>query len=83
MSKNISITNGSPCTISNSTDNIRAVQADGPFIWDHGEQTLLLGSYFYGYTANQMLGGYLTYVFGFYRVMAFSIGLTALLNLMM
>ena len=28
-------------------------QEDGPFLWDHGQQTLLLASYYYGYTASQ------------------------------
>lgn len=71
-----------PCLDSNSTGFSKKVQEDGPFQWDHGSQTLLLASYFYGYTAFQIFGGYATYVFGFHKVMGVSIGLSAILNIL-
>jgi len=40
-----------PCE--NSVNSTQQIQADGPFKWDHEQQTLILASYYYGYTATQ------------------------------
>lgn len=52
-----------------------------PFDWDESTQGLVLSSFFYGYLATQILGGFLATKFGGKRIFGYGILVTAILSL--
>eukprot|EP00105_Crassostrea_gigas_P039163 XP_019923311.1 PREDICTED: sialin [Crassostrea gigas] len=55
---------------------------DGDIIWDKTTQGLILGSFFWGYLATQILGGWLAVKFGGKRVLGISMALCSLCTFM-
>ncbi|XP_068248075.1 putative inorganic phosphate cotransporter [Palaemon carinicauda] len=55
---------------------------DGEFVWDEGEQGLILGSFFYGYVLTNFLGGRLGELIGGKIVFAVGVLVTSILTLL-
>ncbi|XP_033727746.1 sialin-like [Pecten maximus] len=66
-----------PSTNSTKTTNSQAVEFD----WDESTQGIILSSFFYGYVATQILGGYLATKFGGKRIFGYGVLVTAVLSL--
>ena len=54
----------------------------GDFEWSQTDQSVVLGSFFYGYVASQLFGGFLTEMYGGKWVMGLGTFIEAILALM-
>ena len=61
-------------------DNTEGKGDDGEFIWDSVVQSQIIGSFYYGYILTQVPGGRLAEVIGAKKVLAISMGGTAILT---
>ncbi|CAG0878608.1 unnamed protein product [Darwinula stevensoni] len=57
-------------------------EQDGEFVWSESEQSLILGSLFFGYITTQIIGGRLGEILGGKRVLAYPLLVAALLTLL-
>ncbi|CAG9857370.1 unnamed protein product [Phyllotreta striolata] len=64
--------------ITNSTEPVRP----GEFNWDEQTQSIVLGSFFYGYVLTQMPGGRLSEIFGSKRVYGMGVLITSVFTLL-
>ena len=62
---------------------VDVVLQPGPFNWDMKMQGLVLGGFFYGYTATQVLGGTLAQKIGGKVLFLFGVAWTAALTLLL
>jgi len=76
-----------PAIISNKTDQDGGDSGggydDGPFVWDEGTQSLILGCFFYGYIVSQLPAGYYAQVHGGKILFGLGVLLTSVLTLLM
>lgn len=75
---NVSVVDVCPADNTNSTIKPR----DGEFAWDEATQSIVLGSFFYGYVLTQIPGGRLSEVFGGRLVFGVGVLLTAVFTLL-
>ncbi|GAB6019421.1 hypothetical protein CHUAL_001002 [Chamberlinius hualienensis] len=66
---------------SNVNESGRQFAEDGPFVWDDSVQSLILGSYFWGYIITQLPGGIIVVKIGAKWTMAVSMVISSLLCL--
>ena len=68
------------CKIDIDDGNDEGKGDDGEFIWDSVVQSQIIGSFYYGYIVTQIPGGRLSELFGAKKVLAISMGGTAILT---
>ncbi|CAG9812418.1 unnamed protein product [Phaedon cochleariae] len=69
------------CPVPNNT-NSSSTNTNGEFNWDESTQSIVLGSFFYGYVLTQVPGGRLAEIFGSKRVYGIGVLVTSIFTLL-
>lgn len=77
----ISNTTFDHCPVSNYTNSTEPVKP-GEFDWDEKTQSIVLGSFFYGYVLTQIPGGRLAEIFGSKRIYGLGVLITSVFTLL-
>ncbi|CAG9833054.1 unnamed protein product [Diabrotica balteata] len=70
------------CPVTDNSTNTNGTVTPGEFDWDEKTQSIVLGSFFYGYVLTQVPGGRLAEIFGSKRVYGIGVLVTSIFTLL-